>query len=403
MQKRQTLRAINIFLRILIACLSVILVLAAFVLFGTNFDALNALNEQSILFESDIEALSQNGYFGPFVNVRMEQEVSLDSKMANVSVKLFNLFNLRNKKIEISKERSVNISGDILAMIINPKGLIVDSVTNKEAILSNVIQENDIILSIEDKAIEKVEDIQEVLLQAKDKEKIKLNIIREGKCKTIDFLPEAAQNGERKLGLFLRDEFGGIGTLSFIDDNGRFGALGHSISVGKSMPQIDGGQVVLAEFIGVDKPQKGKAGSLLASISQNKDDRIGSIDKNTEVGVFGHLKNKIEKFSLTKAEVGGRFFVKPGKAQILTTIDESGPQLFDVNIVKATKQNKSSTKGIVLRITDKRLKDKIGGIVQGMSGSPILQRGKVVGAITHVYLNDPTMGYGVYLDFMLEK
>jgi stage IV sporulation protein B len=164
--------------------------------------------------------------------------------------------------------------------------------------------------------------------------------------------------------------------------------------------------VANASVVSIEKSRAGYAGELKALPNMLTASSIGDIEKNSELGVYGKVNDEWVKKRL-KDEVAvlkcGRFGVKSGNAKILAQVNNEPPRMYDIKIIKASKQKNTATRGMVIKITDKELLSKTGGIVQGMSGSPILQDGKLVGAVTHLFLNDPTRGYGVYADFMLEE
>ncbi|MCL2770924.1 MAG: hypothetical protein FWD89_01280 [Firmicutes bacterium] len=201
----------------------------------------------------------------------------------------------------------------------------------------------------------------------------------------------------------------GVGTLTYVkkEDN-KFGALGHALldENKKDAVKVVKGTVANASVVSIEKSRAGYAGELKALPNMLTASSIGDIEKNSELGVYGKVNDEWVKKRL-KDEVSvlkcGRFSVKPGNAKILAQVNNEPPRLYDIKIVKASKQKNTATRGMVIKITDKELLSKTGGIVQGMSGSPILQDGKLIGAVTHLFLNDPTRGYGVYADFMFEE
>ena len=184
--------------------------------------------------------------------------------------------------------------------------------------------------------------------------------------------------------------------MTYMDGN-KFYALGHAI---KDMNGEDivanGGNIYNANIVGFVRGQKGKAGELNGSFS-TLGNSFGNITANNIYGLYGDLNNKS---SGEKIILGSKNDVQPGTAYIYTTIDGIVPQKYEIQIIKANNQNSPSEKSMVLRITDKRLLETTGGIVQGMSGSPIIQNGKLIGAVTHVFVSDPTKGYGIYVDWM---
>ena len=202
-----------------------------------------------------------------------------------------------------------------------------------------------------------------------------------------------------KAGLWVRDSTAGIGTLTFYNPTTKcFGGLGHGVcdtDTNELMPLLNG-EIVPVTINGITKGQKGCPGELRGYFST--DTAMGSLDANVSAGVYGTLNSAPKGKAL---EVGMKQEVKTGAAQILATIDENGPQYYNIEIEKIDYRENVECKNMVLHITDQKLLDETGGIVQGMSGCPIIQNNKIVGAVTHVFVNDPTRGYGIFAENML--
>ncbi len=234
---------------------------------------------------------------------------------------------------------------------------------------------------------------------------IKLKYLREGKLKSTIIIPVKSTSGDYVLGLWARDSTAGLGTLTFYTgDKKSFGALGHSITdtdTGEVM-SVKNGDLVKSKIISVKKGKKGNAGEL-TGIFEEPSIQIGKVEKNCEFGLFGSITNEEAINSINPVPVGVKSEVKTGKAKIITTLKDNIPREFEAEIIKLNKHSSPDIKGIVLKITDPTLLKETGGIVQGMSGSPILQNGKIVGAVTHVFVNDPTRGYGIFIENMLAE
>jgi len=186
--------------------------------------------------------------------------------------------------------------------------------------------------------------------------------------------------------------------------NFRFGAVGHPIvdsSLGENFI-VDSGNIYKCQLLGIKKGEKNHPGEIRSSINLS-DDSIGLADTNCKYGVYGNILNKNFIDASRSASLGGRLSVKLGPAKIYCALDDGGVKTYDIKIVKANKQNVADDKSMVIKVTDKELLKKTGGIIQGMSGSPIVQNGKIVGAVTHVLINDPTRGFGVYVDWMIDN
>lgn len=204
----------------------------------------------------------------------------------------------------------------------------------------------------------------------------------------------------KKLGIITKEDVGGVGTMTFVTENGRFGALGHHIYDAETdtCRELQTGSIFPTEVTSVVKGTKGQVGGLVASLNR-LETPIGSVDKNTDIGIYGEYLLPPNGERIRIAEKGE---VKIGRAQIFTTVSGTEPKLYDVDIVKVISQSDISEKGLVLSVRDKELISVAGGIVQGMSGSPIIQNGLLVGAVTHVFLGDATRGYGVHSRFMYD-
>ena len=192
--------------------------------------------------------------------------------------------------------------------------------------------------------------------------------------------------------------------ITYLDENGNFGALGHGINDvdTSTLMNLQYGGIYTTDIIGIEKGEEGKPGELTGIISFDDEKQLGDVLRNTKGGIFGRIsQTEIGTLNLTSAEVGLKQEIQMGPAQILCKMGEES-KLYKIQITKINYESKEDNRGIVLQITDEELLDETGGIVQGMSGSPILQNGKIVGAVTHVFVNDPTKGYGIFIENMLE-
>ena len=206
--------------------------------------------------------------------------------------------------------------------------------------------------------------------------------------------------GKKRLGLVLKEDVGGIGTLTFVTERGAYAALGHTVADGETglSSELSRGAVYPTVVEGVIKSESGKAGGLSAAVNRLRPP-LGRNFLNTPIGIYGAA----EVGAGRRIRVAERGEAHPGRAQVITTLSGSVPEAYDVDIVKSVTQHEKAEKGLVIKVRDRELLQKAGGIVQGMSGSPIVQDGLLVGAVTHVFVSDPTRGYGVHARFMLEE
>lgn len=264
------------------------------------------------------------------------------------------------------------------------------------------IRAGDLVLFADGAQVENAAHLSELCALASGK--LKLTVMRGKERLEFEIEPQlAADDGLYKLGMWVRDSTAGIGTLSFYDmETMRFGALGHPVTdvdTGSRLEIAEGG-ISMAEVIGVSYGIQGTPGELHGTVKA-LDKNIGKVEKNTETGIFGELNDaQISKLYPDGLPLAYSYEAELGKAQILTTVDESGVRPFECEIVKKNASGNSESRNMVVRITDKNLLDITGGIVQGMSGSPIIQNGKLIAVVTHVFVNDPAKGYAVYAEWM---
>ncbi len=213
------------------------------------------------------------------------------------------------------------------------------------------------------------------------------------------------EDQEYKLGIWVRDNTQGIGTLTYVEEDGSYGALGHGISDTDTGELLDiaGGELYQAQIVVCPlKGTKGNPGELSGYIDYDDSKRIGTIDSNTQKGIFGSVGDGcMYKLPLTSMEVGYKQEVETGEAQILAEL-EGEVKAYQVNITDIYRDQADTNKAFAIQVTDPELLAATGGIVQGMSGSPIVQNGKLIGAVTHVFVQDSTKGYGIFIEKMLE-
>ena len=256
-------------------------------------------------------------------------------------------------------------------------------------------QIGDEILRVDGQVIDSAADLHRALERSGGS--VEVEILRKGEVHTLRLAPAATADGP-KLGVFVREGVTGIGTVTFFDpEEGCFGALGHGVSDSRGrLCDMRCGNVYPATVAGVKPGIPGQPGQLKGAVSGQEP--VAVLDGNTSFGVFGHgLCYRGE--ALPAAEAGE---VKIGPARILSNISGSETELFEVEIVKVYGPENATGRDMLIRVTDPALLEKTGGIVAGMSGSPIIQNGKLVGAVTHVLVNDPQTGYGIFIENMLE-
>ncbi len=251
----------------------------------------------------------------------------------------------------------------------------------------------DYILSINDNTISKISDIENSI---EGQTEVIIIILRNNERITKTIKPAKDITGKYKLGVFIRDSVSGIGTITYIKGD-RFASLGHPVlNDDGAVLDVVGGNLYSCNITGCIKGERGRAGELRGVFVKNT--LIARIDKNLTCGVFGSISENFNRDNLLKVELGQAV---PGDACIYSTVEGLTPSEYKISIIKA--DNYGENKNFVIRVTDKNLLETTGGIVQGMSGSPILQNGKLVGAVTHVFINDPTRGFGIDIDNMINN
>lgn len=301
----------------------------------------------------------------------------------------------------------VYVGGTPVGITVGAGGLIVTGVTEVDTgngtvtpLAGTGITKGDVITSVDGVAVVNMYDFTRRIATAAGK--VTLTVKSGAVSRDIEVVPVTdAISGEKKLGLMLKEDIGGVGTLTFVTEEGVYAALGHRISDPETglSDELQQGKIFDVEIENVIKGEKGKAGGLQASINRLQTP-AGINALNTDIGIYG-VYGKEEKGA--KIRVAGQRETEMGRAQVLTTLEGGKPEFYDVDIVKSVPQRNGEQKGLVIVVRDERLLEKAGGIVQGMSGSPIIQNGALVGAVTHVFVSDPTRGYGVHAEFMLNK
>ncbi len=313
----------------------------------------------------------------------------------------------------LAKPNQVLITGQGIGITLNSEGAMVTETaqieTKDNKILSPAesggIKKGDVITEINGKKIKSVDDLHTALSDIKDKA-VMAKVVRGDAEIPLKLNPVLASDGKYRLGVWAKDAATGIGTLTYYEpESGSFGALGHGItdSISGKLIGIEDGKVSKATIVALKKGEKGAPGELQGVFCH--DDRlIGTIKENTACGIFGTMKLSEEDCGKAQSiKIGSKADVRVGKAYILANIEGEKTEKFEIEIIDIPSFTGDITKGMVIQITDKKLLEKTGGIVRGMSGSPIVQSGRLVGAVTHVFLNDPTRGYGIFIENMLTE
>lgn len=351
--------------------------------------------------QKSIQAIDQTSF-----KSNQDGQSDLIYEAAGIPIKKVNLKVLKDVKV-IPGGQSVGVQLHTLGVLVVGH----HQVKSNEEMLSPGedadIEVGDVILKINDEPIKKMEDVKPFVEAAGKKEETLSFTIKRGSETFVRKLQPKLDSKEEtyRIGLYIRDSAAGIGTMSFYEpESKRYGALGHVISDmdTKKPIEIYNGTIVHSSVTSIEKGNSGTPGEKQAKFSINRN-KIGTITKNSPFGVFGELDNLIKNGKYDEPlSIALSHEVKIGPAKILTVLADEKVEEFDVEIISTVPQKFPATKGMVIQITDPRLLEKTGGIVQGMSGSPIIQDNKVIGAVTHVFVNDPTSGYGVHIEWMLQ-
>ena len=328
----------------------------------------------------------------------------------NLNLNLFGTIPVKEVSVNVIPKTTVVPLGNAIGMKLYTKGVLVvgmsqietDNNEKKKPYENSGIEQGDTILEVNNNAVENTEDlIKEV--EKSEGNTINIKYLRNEKTMQTDITPVKSKN-TYKIGLWVRDAAAGVGTLTFYEPN-TFMALGHGISDidTEEIVNIANGELVTANIVSITKGRKGYPGEIRGTIDQGR--TIGTIYKNTNFGVYGNVKNKnyLEADLTKEMEVATRSEIKEGKAQIICQLENSNKKKYDIEIEKIYTNNHQNNNSMLIKITDNELLEKTGGIIQGMSGAPIIQEGKFIGAVTNVLVNDPTQGYGVFADIMIKE
>ena len=354
---------------------------------------------------------NDNVKYSRFVSVHNNNEAKVADSSGNSTLngEMLLLGIIPIKDVDITKidERYVISGGNSFGIKIFTDGVMVVGMSDVDSEDGNVnpakesgLKIGDIITDINGTKVNSNDEVA-CIINSSGGKKVTLNVVRNEKKTKIEFVPAfSVSQNEYKAGIWVRDSTAGIGTMTFYSPvTKQFAGLGHAVcdvDTGVLLP-VGSGEIVESEIFSINKSSKGTAGELCGTFTGN---RLGTLNNNCECGIFGTLDNVNADSGLIKIALPQE--VSTGKAEILTTLDDTGIQSFECEIEKIDRSDGIVT-NMVIKITDKELLERTGGIVQGMSGSPIIQNGMLAGAVTHVFVNDPERGYGVFADTMFDE
>jgi stage IV sporulation protein B len=348
------------------------------------------------------------------VKINMQQPFTLKSGSSGsfiMACKLFGLINLKNIKIDIVEKQYVIPCGEPIGIYIQTDGVLIIGTSVVSAMDGlnyepsyKLVKSGDYIVGVNGISVNNKSQLID-LINEYGTEDIVLNIRRNGEMIGIKIAPVQTTLNEYKLGIWVRDNTQGIGTLTFINEDGKFGALGHGINDvdTSTLMELKSGNLYQTNIVSIIKGEKGIPGELTGTIDYNKNNILGDITSNTTEGIFGVSSKLLQKFNKNSSmEVGLKQDIKVGPAYIRCDV-EGEVKDYDVEIIEVNSGENNVNKGIVLKVTDENLLRITGGIVQGMSGSPIIQNNKIIGAVTHVFIQDSTKGFGIFIENMIES
>ncbi len=341
-----------------------------------------------------------------------QQKLPLKKGEYDANLNLFGI-NVKSVRLNVINTKELIPSGRCIGINLKTDGLLVVGISDFERIdgvkvspCKNVnIRTGDVVKKANGKILTSTNELKEMIENLRG-EKIELEILRNEKYHKVNVRAQLDKlEGAYKIGLWLRDSTAGIGTMTYIDPNDKsFASLGHGITDSDTGKLIPSGKGVIndATVFSVKKGRRGEPGEL-QGVFLTGEGKKGEILCNTPVGIFGKVDDIREFTSGNPIPIGLKNEVREGEAYIICDVDDQKTETFTIEIEKINSDFSHTSKGMIIRITDKKLLQKTGGIVQGMSGSPIVQDGRLIGAVTHVFVNDPTRGYGIFIENMLSE
>lgn len=362
------------------------------------------------------ETLRLKTIFG--LNVQNEETMQASSNLnnsiveetgkMNLNLNLFNLFSVKNVTVNVIPKTTVIPIGKAIGMKLYTKGVLVvgmSEIEGQKPYENSGIETGDKIIEINDTKINTTDELIECVNNSKGKS-VEIKYISNNQEEIASIEPVKTSDNEYKLGLWVRDAAAGVGTLTFYEPStGEFGALGHGINDVDTYDLIDiaSGELVSTDIIDIVKGEDGSPGEIRGTIDNGY--TLGKIYKNTGFGIYGSINN-IAKLNLSHSqelEVANRNEITTGKAEIICELENGKSQSYEIEIERIFLDNNQNNKSMLIKVTDEELLEKTGGIIQGMSGAPIIQNGKFIGAVTHVLVNDAKTGYAVFADLMIKQ
>lgn len=362
------------------------------------------------------ETLSLNTIFGLNLtsSEAMQASSSLNNSIVeetgtmNLNLDLFNFFPVKDVTVNVIPETTVIPLGKAIGMKLYTEGVLVvgmSEIQGQKPYEGSGIKEGDTIIEINNVSINSTDELIQCVNSSNGKS-IEITYVSNNEEKVANVEPAKDSDNEYKLGLWVRDAAAGVGTLTFYEpSSGNFAALGHGINDVDTyeLIRIANGELVTTNILDIVKGENGSPGEIRGSIDNSS--KIGTISKNTSLGVYGNITD-VSKLNLSASkemEVANRSEINTGKAEIMCELENGKIENYEIEIQKIYTENNEDNKSMLIKVTDEELLEKTGGIIQGMSGAPIIQNGKFIGAVTHVLINDSATGYAVFADLMIKQ
>lgn len=390
-----------------------LLLFAANLLYDSIPDELYTVKgtEEEIHFSLPVTVEKTEESLPVFLNnsANASQDVNITQEY-HVTCKFLNLIPVKEVAVHVVEKSYVMPSGIPIGIYTKTKGILIigtGKVTASDGLVyepaDQIVKSGDYILSVNEKEVSTKEELIDAVNESEG-DALALTVLREGDAIKVKIEPALLQDGSYKLGIWVRDDMAGVGTLTYIRQDLKYGALGHPVSDGDtgSMIRLAEGKVYDTDIVGIVKGKDGSPGELTGVINYKEEYCLGNIEKNTPTGICGTLNKVPEEMEDAYVEVGMKQDIHTGEAYILSALDGSLRQ-YRIDIDEVDLNSKEENKGILFHVSDELLLSETGGIVQGMSGSPILQDGKIIGAVTHVFISDATKGYGVFIEKMMKN
>lgn len=364
--------------------------------------------------DSAVESISRGGLGAEPLIIDFSKEIVLSGAKDEVycaDLKLFGILPYRSVRIETMDTYEVIPSGQTIGIYVKMDGVYVIDIGDftseqGETVMPCMdrLQSGDYIVAVNGEAVTRKKDFTQLVKDC-DGQTMHITFIREDKEMEVDITPRLALDGEYKIGAWIRDSLQGVGTMTLIDENGNFAALGHAVRDADTNELVDisAGTLYETTIVSVRRGENGEPGEITGLIQYDNDKKIGEIEDNTISGIHGTItketwtEDAIEK----PMEIALKQEIELGEAYIISAIS-GNCERYAVEIIDINYNNNEKKRALTIKVTDEKLLELTGGIVQGMSGSPIIQNGKIIGAVTHVLVNDPEKGYGIFIENMLE-